>query len=66
MVAVGDDIQVCEDRGLCEELGVIDSPRSEACACIKNAIDKLAEIAESDEKARESIANLSVVLLDLK
>lgn len=43
------------------------SPDSqEACDLIKQAIDKLSSVAETDEIARDSIANLGVVLLDLK
>lgn len=37
-----------------------------ACDLIKQAIDKLSASAETDEIARDSIANLGVVLLDLK
>lgn len=40
--------------------------RSAACDFIQKAIDELSKIAESDEVARDSIANLGVVLLDLK
>lgn len=40
--------------------------KQEACDLIKQAIDKLSSIAETDEIARDSIANLGVVLLDLK
>lgn len=36
-----------------------------AIECIKSAIDALGEIAADDELAKESIANLSVILLDL-
>lgn len=43
------------------------SPDKEAaCDLIKQAIDKLSSSAETDEIARDSIANLGVVLLDLK
>lgn len=39
-----------------------------ACAidCISNAIECLAEVAKDDQIAKDSIANLGVVLLDLK
>ena len=39
---------------------------SEALDCIKSAIDSLSKTAKTDIVARESIANLSVVLFDLK
>lgn len=43
------------------------SPDKEAaCDLIKQAIDKLSASAQTDEIARDSIANLGVVLLDLK
>lgn len=38
----------------------------EACNHILAAINSLAEVAQEDSDAREAIANLSVVLLDLK
>lgn len=41
-------------------------PYQEAIDCILCAIDSLGSIAKEDELARESIANLSVVLFDLK
>lgn len=37
----------------------------DAIGHIRSAIDALGEVASSDSLARESIANLSVVLLDL-
>lgn len=37
-----------------------------ACDLILAAIEELAKFAETDEKAKDSIANLSVVLFDLK
>lgn len=38
-----------------------------ACECIEQAIEALADRAkEDDEVAREAIANLSVILFDLK
>lgn len=39
---------------------------SDALDCIKSAIDSLSKDAKTDVVARESIANLSVVLFDLK
>lgn len=52
---------------ICEE-PILSTPshRDEACCLIKQAIDKLAEIAQEDEQAKSSIADLSVVLFDLK
>ncbi len=41
-------------------------PYSAAIDKIYDAIDSLGELAKSDPIARESIANLSVVLFDLK
>lgn len=41
-------------------------PYQEAIDCILCAINSLGAIAKEDELARESIANLSVVLFDLK
>ena len=58
--------EICDDQDLCDELGVVDSPKAIACDLIKQAIDVLAGIAETDEVARDNIANLSVVLFDLK
>ena len=40
--------------------------RKIACDLIQKAIDELSKIADSDEVARDSIANLGVVLLDLR
>lgn len=34
--------------------------------CIQSAINCLCECGSDDEKAKEAVANLSVVLLDLK
>ena len=45
---------------------MISPDKQAACELIKQAIDKLSEVAETDEIARDSIANLGVVLLDLK
>lgn len=36
-----------------------------ACNCIRDAIKSLSTVAETDIIAKESIANLAVVLLDL-
>ena len=58
--------EICDDQDLCDELGVVDSPKAIACDLIKQAIDVLAGIAETDEVARDNIDNLSVVLFDLK
>lgn len=41
-------------------------PYSAAIDSIKLAIESLAEIAKDDEVAKDSIANLGVILLDLK
>lgn len=41
-------------------------PYQEAIDCILCAINSLGSVAKEDELARESIANLSVVLFDLK
>lgn len=43
-----------------------DDSKQCACALILEAIKKLSECAESDDQCRQSIADLSVVLLDLK
>ena len=40
--------------------------KNDACQQITSAIERLSTIAASDEIARDSIANLGVVLLDLK
>ena len=48
------------------EDSVIESPYSEACRLIEDAISKLSDIAHDDELVREAIANLSVVLFELK
>lgn len=57
---------VCDDQALVDELGVVDEPYSATCGFIMNAIDSLSELAETDQVARDAIANLSVVLFDLK
>lgn len=45
---------------------ILSPDKQAACDLIKQAIDKLSASAETDEIARDSIANLGVVLLDLK
>ncbi len=52
------------DDACCE--AVVISPYQKAIDSICCAIDALGEIAKNDNVARESIANLSVVLFDLK
>ena len=47
-------------------MNTISPDKQAACDLIKQAIDKLSSSAETDEIARDSIANLGVVLLDLK
>lgn len=49
--------------------GTVESSKSnydETLKYIKSAIDSLGKVAKDDVIARESIANLSVVLFDLK
>lgn len=45
---------------------VVTCPYTAAIDSIMNAIESLGAVAQNDELARESIANLSVVLFDLK
>ena len=59
------DKSVCEDNNLCDELGIVDSPQVQAKQLIRQAIDKLAEVAKDDEVAKSAIADLSVVLFEL-
>lgn len=47
-------------------MDMLSPDREAACDLIKQAIDKLSASAQTDEIARDSIANLGVVLLDLK
>ena len=47
-------------------MNTLSPDREAAYDLIKQAIDKLSSSAETDEIARDSIANLGVVLLDLK
>lgn len=36
------------------------------CDCIKSAVDELGKTAKSDSFSREVLANLSVILFDIK
>ena len=52
-----------------EEVAVIDTPNclyQNAIDLIAAAIESLASVAKGDELAKDSIANLGVVLMDLK
>ena len=49
-----------------EDMTTMSPDKQEACDLIKQAIDKLSTSAETDDIARDSIANLVVVLLSLK
>ena len=49
-----------------EDRSAVGSPYQDAIDYINSAISSLSTIAKSDQLAKESIANLSVVLLDLK
>lgn len=49
-----------------EEVAQTGCQYSAACEHIHAAINSLADCAKEDQHAREAIANLSVVLLDLK
>lgn len=55
-----------KDSQTTPENAMMSPDKQAACDLIKQAIDKLSEVAETDEIARDSIANLGVVLLDLK
>ena len=55
-----------KDSPTTPESEMMSPDKQAACDLIKQAIDKLSEVAETDEIARDSIANLGVVLLDLK
>lgn len=57
--------QICDDQNLCDELGIVDSPKVQAKGLIRQAIDKLAEVAKEDDVAKSAIADLSVVLFEL-
>lgn len=57
-------IKACENTDI-----ILDNPTNpyeDACAHILSAIDCLGTVAENDDKAKDSIANLSVILFDLK
>lgn len=54
----------CETTSAVPDTG--DCPYTKAIDNIKLAIDALCEVAKDDPLAKESIANLSVVLFDLK
>lgn len=55
----------CAD-GNCEAVVANDCKYQAAIDLISAAIESLAEIAKDDEVAKDSIANLGVVLFDLK
>ena len=55
-----------QDNQTTSENTLMSPDKQAACDLIKQAIDKLSEVAETDEIARDSIANLGDVLLDLK
>lgn len=55
-----------KDNSTTLESAMMSPDKQAACDLIKQAIDKLSGVAETDEIARDSIANLGVVLLDLK
>ena len=57
------DVEVVKPE---EETVQLDSNREEAIGYIQSAISALSVTAKTDIVAKESIANLSVVLLDLK
>lgn len=50
----------------CDELTVPACKYDSAICFIQSAIESLAEIAKDDQIAKDSIANLGVVMLDLK
>lgn len=56
------DIVVTQQESIVPE----DCKYSIAIDNIMHAIESLAEVAQDDEVAKDSIANLSVVILDLK
>ena len=55
-------INECTDTRIVENT---DEARAEACKHIQSAIECLGKIASSDDVAKDSIANLGVVMLDL-
>ena len=55
------------DEPVCEDLSASTNMYENAICFIKSAIDELAEYAaQNNETARDAIANLSVILLDLQ
>lgn len=50
----------------CDLIVVDDCKYADAVSLISAAIESLAEIAKDDQIAKDSIANLGVVMLDLK
>lgn len=50
----------------CDSCNVVTSAKDAAICKIKEAIEQLATCCPDDEIARDSIANLSVVLFDLQ
>lgn len=54
------ECQFCEPSDSCEV-----DPKEAARNHVKIAIDELCKVAKEDEIAKESIANLAVVLVDL-
>ena len=63
----GCNVSSCDDT-MFDDMSFEGEPDAKQCACdlILEAIKKLSECAESDDQCRQSIADLSVVLLDLK
>ena len=49
----------------CSNTAVTKDTKAEACKHIQSAIECLGKIAECDNIAKDSIANLGVVMLDL-
>lgn len=70
-IKINKKVEATEDS-LLEAEGIQELPQTEqsiygdACQNILNAINCLADKAENDQIAKDAIANLSVVLLDLK
>lgn len=54
-----ENVSACTDIPTCD-------PKADAIRCIEAAIRSLASIAKTDPVANDSIANLAVVLFDLK
>lgn len=60
-------VKASEELMVVEEVPVVESCKyAAAIDLISAAIESLAEIARDDEIAKDSIANLGVVMLDLK